>query len=172
MNPSRSSIKELEVSNNFSMNLISLVKHAPTAPGLRLLGIGPRLKPINGLEKLQSFLNENTFWARGRNKQQICKMLSNSTVVVSLWHHKQLIGFGRATSDLVFRAVLWDVVIASDRQGLGFGKLIIEAILTNKKINSVERIYLMTTNSSEFYKQLGFKLNKKQSLLIINKNEY
>tara|TARA_B100000902_G_scaffold155693_1_gene152131 strand:+ start:189 stop:653 length:465 start_codon:yes stop_codon:yes gene_type:complete len=154
------------------MNLISLVKHAPTAPGLRLLGIGPRLKPINGLEKLQSFLNENTFWARGRNKQQICKMLSNSTVVVSLWHHKQLIGFGRATSDLVFRAVLWDIVIASDRQGLGFGKLIIEAILTNKKIRSVEKIYLMTTNSSEFYKQLGFKLNKKQSLLIINKNEY
>ena len=153
------------------MNLISLVKHAPTAPGLRLLGIGPRLKPINGLEKLQSFLNENTFWARGRNKQQICKMLSNSTVVVSLWHHKQLIGFGRATSDLVFRAVLWDIVIASDRQGLGFGKLIIEAILTNKKIRSVEKIYLMTTNSSEFYKQLGFKLNKKQSLLIINKNE-
>ena len=99
-------------------------------------------------------------------------MLSNSTVVVSLWHHNQLIGFGRATSDLVFRAVLWDVVVASDRQGLGFGKLIIDAILTNKKIKSVERIYLMTTNSSEFYKQFGFKLNNKQSLLIINKNEY
>tara|TARA_X000000368_G_scaffold235189_1_gene185808 strand:- start:43 stop:507 length:465 start_codon:yes stop_codon:yes gene_type:complete len=154
------------------MKVISLVKHAPTAPGLRLLGFGPRLTPTNGLEKLQSFLNENTFWARGRNKQQICKMLSNSTVIVSLWDQNQLIGFGRATSDLTFRAVLWDVVIASDRQGLGFGKLIIEAILTNKKINSVERIYLMTTNSSEFYKQLGFKLNNKQSLLILNKNEY
>ena len=154
------------------MNVISLVKHAPTAPGLRLLGIGPRLTPTNGLEKLQSFLNENTFWAKDRNKQQICKMLSNSTVVVSLWYRNQLIGFGRATSDLVFRAVLWDVVVASDRQGLGFGKLIIEAILTNKKIKSVERIYLMTTNSSEFYKQFGFKLNNKQSLLIINKNEY
>ncbi|WP_413683480.1 GNAT family N-acetyltransferase [Prochlorococcus sp. MIT 1011] len=154
------------------MKGISLVKHAPTAPGLRLLGIGPRLKPTNGLLKLQSFLNENAFWAKGRNKQQLCQMLFNSTVVVSLWHRNQLIGFGRATSDLVFRAVLWDVVVASDRQGLGFGKLIIEAILTNKKIQSVERIYLLTTNSSEFYKQFGFKLNNKQSLLIINKNEY
>jgi len=154
------------------MNAISLVKHAPTAPGLRLLGMGPRLTPTNGLEKLQFFLNENTFWARDRNKQQIDKMLLNSTVVVSLWHHNQLIGFGRATSDLVFRAVLWDVVVASDRQGLGLGKLIIEAILTNKKIKSVERIYLMTTNSSEFYKQFGFTLNNKQSLLSINKNDY
>ena len=154
------------------MNVISLVKHAPTAPGLRILGIGPRLTPTNGLQKLQSFLNENTFWAKGRNRKQICKMLLNSTVVVSLWKKNQLIGFGRATSDLVFRAVLWDVVIASDHQGLGFGKLIIEAILTNKKINSVERVYLMTTNSSEFYKQLGFKLNNNQSLLILKKNDF
>tara|TARA_B100001250_G_scaffold405246_1_gene422434 strand:+ start:800 stop:1264 length:465 start_codon:yes stop_codon:yes gene_type:complete len=154
------------------MTKITLVKHAPTAPGLRLLGIGPKLKPTNGLVKLQSFLNENTFWARNRNKQQICKMLFHSTVVISLWERNRLIGFGRATSDLVFRAVLWDVVIASNYQGLGMGKLIIEAILTNKKINSVERIYLMTTNSSEFYKQLGFKINNKQSLLILSKNKY
>ena len=150
---------------------ISLVKHAPTAPGLRLLGIGPRLTPSNGLLQLQSFLNKNTFWAKGRSKQQIRKMLSNSTVVVSLWQDNQLIGFGRATSDLVFRAVLWDVVIDSDHQGLGMGKLIIEAILKNKKIRSVEKIYLMTTNSSEFYKQLGFKMNNKQLLLILNKNK-
>ncbi len=151
------------------MKDISLVKHAPSAPGLRLFGIGPKLTPTNGLVKLQSFLNENTFWARGRDKQQLCKMLSHSTVVVSLWKQNRLIGFGRATSDLVFRAVLWDVVIASDHQGLGMGKLIIEALLANKKIKSVEKIYLMTTNSADFYKQLGFKLNDKQSLLILNK---
>ena len=153
------------------MKKILLVKHAPTAPGLRLLGIGPKLKPTKGLHKLQSFLNENTFWARGRNKKQICKMLSHSSVVISLWEQNRLIGFGRATSDLVFRAVLWDVVIASDYQGLGMGKLIIEAILTNKRINSVEKIYLMTTNSSEFYKQLGFKINHDQSLLILSRKE-
>ena len=150
---------------------ISLVEHARTAPGLRLLGFGPRLTPSNGLFQLQSFLDKNTFWAKGRNKQQLCKMLFNSTVVVSLWHHNKLIGFGRATSDLVFRAVLWDVVIDSKHQGLGMGKLIIEAILKNKKIRSVEKVYLMTTNSSEFYQQLGFKLNNKQSLLILNKKK-
>ena len=153
------------------MKGLSLIKHAPTAPGLRLLGMGPRFQPTNGLVKLQSFLNENTFWARGRNRQQICTMLYQSTVVVSLWKHNELIGFGRATSDLVFRAVLWDVVIATNHQGLGMGKLILEAILTNKKINSVEKIYLMTTNSAEFYKQLGFNINHKQTLLILNQNK-
>ena len=153
------------------MKRLSLVKHAPTAPGLRLFGMGPRFQPTNGLIKLQSFLNENTFWASGRNKKQICTMLYQSTVVVSLWNQSELIGFGRATSDCVFRAVLWDVVIASDHQGLGMGKLILEAILTNKKVKSVEKIYLMTTNSSEFYKQLGFTINHRQSLLILNQNK-
>ncbi len=154
------------------MQGISLVKHAPTAPGLRLLGLGPKFQPTDGISKLQSFLDENTFWAKGRNKNQIREMLYNSAVVVTLWHHNHLIGFGRATSDIVFRAVLWDIVIASDCQGLGMGKIIIEAILTNNKIKNVEKIYLMTTNSSEFYNQLGFKTNDKQSLLMRDKMDH
>ena len=152
------------------MKGVSLIRHAPTAPGMRLLGMGPCLTPTNALKKLQSFLDANTFWAKGRNKKQICTMLANSTVVVSLWKDKQLIGFGRATSDLIYRAVLWDIVISTDHQGLGMGKSIIEAILTNKKIKSVEKVYLMTTYSSDFYKQLGFKPNSKQSILILNNN--
>jgi len=151
------------------MKGIILINHAPTAPGLRLLGIGPKFTPINGLSKLQSFLNTNAFWAKDRSKKQIKKMLLHSTVVISLWHENRLIGFGRATSDHVFRAVIWDVVVASDRQGHGMGKLILEAILANKKIQSVEKVYLMTTNSSDFYQQLGFKVNLKQTLLIFNK---
>ncbi len=151
------------------MKGLSLINHAITAPGLRLLGLGPNLAPINGLSKLESFLNENAFWAKGRNKQQIRKMLLHSSIIISLWHKNRLIGFGRATSDHVFRAVIWDVVIAPDRQGLGMGKLIIEAILKNKKIKYVEKVYLMTTNSTDFYQQLGFKINNKQTLLILNK---
>ena len=153
------------------MKHIKLIKHHKGAPLLRIFGIGNKLTIFDGLAQLQKLLEKNTFWAKGRSKPQICKMLSNSTVVVSVWHENQLIGFGRATSDLVFRAVLWDVVIDSDRQGLGLGKLIVEALLTNKKVRCVEKVYLMTTNSSEFYKQLGFKINNKQSLLMINKSK-
>ncbi len=153
------------------MKGIILINHAPTAPGLRLLGIGPKFSLINGLSKLRSFLNANAFWAKDRSHQQIKKMLLNSTVVISLWHNKRLIGFGRATSDQVFRAVIWDVVVASDWQGRGMGKLILDSILKNKKIKSVEKVYLMTTNSSDFYQQLGFKVNRNQTLLIFNKNQ-
>jgi len=149
---------------------ILLVKHSPTCPGLRLFGLGPKLKPTNGLSKLQNFFDKNAFWARGRNKKQISQMLYHSTVVSSLWKNNELIGFGRATSDYVFRAVLWDVVIASNHQGQGLGKIIINSILTDKKIESAKRIYLMTTNCVDFYKQLGFKKCQNQSLLIFRNN--
>ena len=93
------------------MKDLLLVKHASGAPGLRLFGIGPYLLPQMGILKLQRLLDRNTSWAASRKKNDIKKMLSKSDVIVSAWQENNLIGFGRATSDKVFRAVLWDIVL-------------------------------------------------------------
>ena len=151
------------------MRKISLIKHATGAPGLRLFGLGPNLLPNHALEKLKLLFNQNAFWAKNRNKNQIRKMLSNSSVIVTIWHKANLIGFGRATTDKVYRAVLWDIVISKKSQRLGLGKIILKALLNDKNIKSVERVYLMTTNSTDFYKQLGFKKYSQQSLLLLDK---
>ena len=150
------------------MKDISLIKHASGAPGLRLFGIGPSFKPIKGLEKLQVLFNQNTLWAKDRTISQIQKMLSNSNVIITLWSKHNLVGFGRATTDEVYRAVLWDIVVSKKVQRVGLGKVIVEELLRDKKINSVEKVYLMTTDSQDFYKQLGFKVNSNQSLMILS----
>ncbi len=150
------------------MKDISLIKHASGAPGLRLFGIGPDFKPIQGLEKLQVLFNQNTLWAKDRTISQIQKMLSNSNVIITLWSKHNLVGFGRATTDEVYRAVLWDIVVSKEVQRVGLGKVIVEELLKDKKINSVEKVYLMTTDSQDFYKQLGFKVNVNQSLMMLN----
>ena len=150
------------------MKDISLIKHASGAPGLRLFGIGPAFKPIKGLEKLQVLFNQNTLWAKDRTIGQIQQMLSNSNVIITLWSKHNLVGFGRATTDEVYRAVLWDIVVSKEVQRVGLGKVIVEELLKDKRINSVEKVYLMTTESEDFYKQLGFKINVKQSLMILD----
>ena len=150
------------------MKDISLIKHASGAPGLRLFGIGPAFKPIKGLEKLQVLFNQNTLWAKDRTIRQIQKMLSNSNVIITLWSKHNLVGFGRATTDEVYRAVLWDIVVSKEVQRVGLGKVIVEELLKDKKINSVEKVYLMTTDSQDFYKQLGFKVNINQSLMMLS----
>ena len=148
---------------------IRLVKHTTGAPGLRYLGLGPFFIPSNGLKRLKNLLDLNTSWAKGRDENQLKTMLANSDVVITLWNCKKLIGFGRATSDYSFRAVLWDIVVTDDLQGYGYGKIIVKTLLNSKAIKKAKKIYLMTTKSSNFYQQLGFKIVKNQNLMLLEK---
>jgi len=148
------------------MKEISLVHHSKGALGLRFFGLGPNLKPNNGLIKLQKLLENNTFWAKNRTIKDLKKCLANSDVIVSLWVRDEIVGFGRALTDGIYRGVLWDIVIDQNYQGKGFGKLIVKSLLSSKKIKNTKKLYLMTTNKKLFYSQLDFKEVTSQNLLI------
>lgn len=115
---------------------------------------------------LQALLDRDSFWARGRRIQDLRRMLTGSQAVVSAWHGSDLVGFGRATSDGVYRAVLWDVVVAAEHQGQGLGSELVARLLINRNVARVERVYLMTTNSAGFYTKLNFHENHGQKLMI------
>ena len=148
------------------MKQVFLVKHSKGAIGLRLFGLGPNLKPNRGLFKLQQFLNRNAFWANDRKINDLRECLSNSDAVVSIWLNNEIVGFGRALSDGIYRGVLWDIVIDQNHQGKGYGKMIIKNLLEAKKIKNTKKIYLMTTNKKLFYSQVEFKEVFSQTLLI------
>ena len=148
------------------MKKISLINHPNGAIGLRILGLGPNLKPINGLKKLQKLLDRNAFWAKNRTINDLKKCLANSDVIVSLWVGNEIVGFGRALTDGIYRGVLWDIVIDQNHQGKGFGTLILKKLLSSKKIKNTKKLYLMTTNKKIFYSSFDFKQVTSQNLLI------
>tara|TARA_B000000532_G_scaffold107539_1_gene86380 strand:- start:112 stop:567 length:456 start_codon:yes stop_codon:yes gene_type:complete len=148
------------------MKEISLVKHCKGALGLRFFGLGPNLKPTKGLSKLKKLLDNNAFWAKSRKINDLKKCLANSDVVISLWVGNEIVGFGRALTDGIYRGVLWDIVIDHNYQGKGFGKLIVNNLLSSKKIKNTKKLYLMTTNKKLFYSQLDFQEVTSQNLLI------
>ena len=148
------------------MKEISLINHSKGALGLRFFGLGPNLKPINGLKKLQQLLDRNAFWAKSRTIDDIKKCLANSDVIVSLWVGNEIVGFGRALTDGIYRGVLWDIVIDQNYEGKGFGTLIIKNLLASKKIKNTKKLYLMTTNKKRFYSQREFQEVTSQSLLV------
>tara|TARA_A100001388_G_scaffold130655_1_gene96783 strand:+ start:273 stop:728 length:456 start_codon:yes stop_codon:yes gene_type:complete len=148
------------------MKEISLINHCKGAIGLRFFGLGPNLKPTNGLDKLQKLLDRNTFWAKSRNINDLKKCLANSDIVVSLWVGNEIVGFGRALTDGIYRGVLWDIVIDQNHQGKGFGTLIVKNLLSSKKLQNTKKLYLMTTNKKSFYSQFNFKEVTSQDLLI------
>ena len=148
------------------MKEISIINHSKGALGLRFFGLGPNLTPTNGLNKLQKLLDNNAFWAKNRTINDLKKCLANSDVVISIWVGNEIVGFGRALTDGIYRGVLWDIVIDQNHQGKGFGKLIVNNLLSSKEIKNTKKIYLMTTNKKLFYSQMDFKEVSSQNLLI------
>ena len=153
------------------MNDINILEHAPGAPGLRFFGLGPSFKPSKGLKQVQTLLTKNSSWGKTRNLKDIKKMLAGSSVVVSIWSNEKLIGFGRATTDEIFRAVLWDIVVERNYQNSGLGKKIVHKLLKNPLISKVQRIYIMTTHCESFYEKIGFKVPGNQKLMIFQSNK-
>jgi ribosomal protein S18 acetylase RimI-like enzyme len=148
---------------------VRIVCHGRSAPALRL-GLDPALRPSQAIEQLQRLLNSNAFWGQGRTAADLRRMVNNSAVCVTAWKGRHLLGFGRATSDGVFRGTIWDVVVESTAAGQGIGKALVETLLASPALANCERIYLMTTNSADFYKKIGFKTNPSQILMLKEKS--
>ena len=146
-----------------------LVEHARGAPGLRIFGLGANFMPLKGINQLQKLFDANAFWAQNRSKKKIKIMLSNSDVIASIWKDQNIVAFGRATTDGVFRSTIWDVVVEKEYQALGLGSIIIESILDHPIIADSEKVYLMTTNCESFYKGLNFEIEQKQTLMILKR---
>jgi ribosomal protein S18 acetylase RimI-like enzyme len=128
-------------------------------------------KNLIDLEKLQSLFNVSAFWAKDRSLQSLEIAIAHSNPVASVWDHSYMIGFARATSDGIYRATIWDVVIHPDYQGAGLGRKLVQTVLAHPHINQVEKVYLMTTNEQNFYSRIGFEENQTTTMVINNQSQ-
>jgi N-acetylglutamate synthase-like GNAT family acetyltransferase len=117
------------------------------------------------LAQLQDLFNRAAFWAADRLLHQLCQALDHSSPVISAWHEGQLVGFARATSDRVYRATIWDVVVDPSFQGAGVGRKLVETALAHPHLSQVERVYLMTTHQRQFYERIGFEVNTSTTMV-------
>jgi ribosomal protein S18 acetylase RimI-like enzyme len=120
------------------------------------------------LAQLQSLYELAAFWARDRRVEDLAIALSHSNPVISAWDGDLMMGFARATSDGVYRATIWDVVVHPDYQGAGIGRKLVETVLSHPLIARVERVYLMTTNQQSFYTKIGFAVNASTTMVLID----
>lgn len=94
------------------------------------------------------------------------KSFENSHTVIFIFDDKKLIGFGRAISDGVRQAAIYDVAILPEYQGIGIGKLIIENIINDSP--TCNFILYASPGKEGFYESLGFKRLKTGMGLFIN----
>lgn len=122
-------------------------------------------------EQLQALFQVAAFWARDRQIDDLKTAVVHSCPVASVWDGDRLIGFARATSDGVYRATIWDVVVHPDYQGAGLGRKLVETVLMHPHVNRVERVYLMTTKQQAFYERIGFQENPTTTMVLFNQHE-
>lgn len=79
--------------------------------------------------------------------------VSHTTVFV--YHADRLIGFGRAISDGVYQAAIYDCAVRPEFQGKGIGKTIMTAILS--RISHCNAILYATPGKEGFYRTHGFR---------------
>ena len=81
---------------------------------------------------------------------------SHTTVFV--YHANQLIGFGRAISDGVYQAAIYDCAVLPEFQGKGIGALIIKTIL--RRLSHCNIILYASPGKEGFYQKYGFRKMK------------
>ena len=92
------------------------------------------------LSQLQELFKLEALWPKERRVEDLESALSNSEPVVSAWDGEKMIGFARATSDGIYRAIIWDVVIHPDYRGDGLGQKLLGTLLNHPRMNRVEKI--------------------------------
>jgi len=83
-------------------------------------------------------------------------LASHTTVFV--YSGAEVAGFGRAISDGVYQAAVYDVAVLPQYQGQGVGRLIMQSILD--ELPGMNVILYASPGKEDFYRKLGFRLMK------------
>lgn len=124
------------------------------------------------IQQLQRLFELTAFWARERKIEDLATAIANSDPVITVWEGERLIGLARATSDGIYRATIWDVIIHPEYQGVGLGRKLVETLLSHSRMNRVERVYLMTTHQQRFYERIGFEENSTTTMVLYNNQNF
>ena len=89
-----------------------------------------------------------------------------SHTTVFAYQADRLIGFGRAISDGVYQAAVYDVAVLPEFQGKGLGKNIVKRIL--ERLPACNVILYASPGKEEFYRTLGFRKMKTGMALFRN----
>ena len=107
-------------------------------------------------ENLQLLLRQ-TGWAHGRDLAGIHRMLDATAVMLGAWDDDRLVGYARAVTDGVYRALVDDGVVDEPMRKSGVGSEIMRLLVARLREMEIEEVFLRCSEDMEsFYTRLGF----------------
>jgi len=98
------------------------------------------------------------WWTKERTLEETRQVVAHSTVVVGLVNAQgDLVAFARVLSDRIFKAFLFDVIVAAPYRDQGLGRELMEAVLHHESLQEVKNFELYCLpEMADFYRQYGF----------------
>lgn len=107
------------------------------------------------LDVVHRYLSEESYWAAGRPRESVERLVRESARVVGLYEGDRLVGFCRVVSDDEVIAWLADVFVLPECRGRGLGvELVREAVENGPQRDC--HWYLHTRDAHSLYERFGF----------------
>jgi GNAT superfamily N-acetyltransferase len=116
-------------------------------------------------DALLAFLNEHSYWARERTREQLDRALDASARQVGLYRDGAMVGFARAVSDEVTFAYLADVYVLQEHRGGGRGVELVREAVEGAPFENPLWV-LRTSDAHGLYEKLGFRPGGEDELLM------
>jgi ribosomal protein S18 acetylase RimI-like enzyme len=107
------------------------------------------------VDAVHDFLANHSYWAKGRPRDVVERLVREATRVVGLYRGERQVGFARVVSDGEVFAYLADVYVLPDARGRGLGVEIVREAVERGPQREL-RWLLGTADAQELYAKLGF----------------
>jgi ribosomal protein S18 acetylase RimI-like enzyme len=108
------------------------------------------------VDALHEFLSKRAYWALGRPRETVTRLVREASRVVGLYDGERLIGFARTVSDGQSFAYLADVYVLPEYRGRGLGVELVREAVENGPYAD-RRWLLHTEDAHALYEKLGFR---------------
>lgn len=105
---------------------------------------------------IHNFLKD-IYWTAGRTMEEVQTTI-DASFCLGIYLNDEQIGFCRVITDYVVFAYVMDVFIDEKFRGKGYSSILIEAMLTEPKLQQVKIWRLATSDAHFLYEKFGFKL--------------
>lgn len=118
------------------------------------------------IDLIVDFLNNESYWAKNRNKAIIEKSIMNSVCFGVFDQENRQVGFARVITDFAVFAWILDVFIIQEYQGKGLGKLLMQEIMSHHDLIGISKWGLGTKDAHGLYQKFGFEsLSKPKDMM-------
>lgn len=104
---------------------------------------------------IQNFLKD-VYWAAGRTLEEVQTTI-DSSFCFGIYLNDDQIGFCRVITDYVVFAYVMDVFIAENHRGKEYSSILVNAMMTEPKLQEVKIWRLATSDAHFLYQKFGFK---------------